>query len=153
MRRSEKAVTDLAGLEAILREGRVCQLAIAADPVPYLVTLNYGYNSRCLYFHSAPVGRKISLLQNNPLVAFTVAIDGGVITADQSCKWTNRFQSVVGYGTVSFLSDAEKTLGLNFIMDQYGGIAGEYSAAALAATCVYKLDIKEMTGKRSRMDV
>ncbi len=154
MRRSEKAVTDLAGLEAILRAGRVCQLAIADQPAPYLVSLNYGYDDRCLYFHSAADGRKISLLQEHPVVSFTVAIDGGVVSAERACNWTNRFQSIVGHGIVTFMTEAnDKRRALDLIMAQYGGIQGDYPAAALTATCVYKLEIQAMTGKRSRMDV
>ena len=154
MRRSEKAVSDVTGLEVILRAGRVCQLAINDQPAPYLVSLNFGYNDRALFFHSAAEGHKVDLLRQNPQVGFTVAVDGGVIPAAQACHWTNRFQSVVGYGTVTFLTDAiEKRRGLDLIMAQYDGDKAEYPDTVLAKTLVYKLEIEEMTGKRSCMDV
>jgi len=154
MRRSEKAVTDKADRELILTRGRICQLAIQAEPVPYLVSLNYGHHDGALYFHSAPEGRKIELLRRNPRVAFTIVVDGGVIGASQGCSWTNRFQSVVGYGTIMFLEHpADKRFGLDRIMAHYSEDHYAYPDTVVARTLVYKLEIEEMTGKQSRMDL
>ena len=153
MRRSEKAVTAEADLEAILQAGKICQLAIPAEPAPYLVSLNFGYRDKALYFHSAPVGRKIELLRANPLVAFTVAIDLGLVRGERACNWSNRFRSVVGRGRIVFLEEADrKREGLDRIMAQYSDEGFSYPDEILTKTLVYKLVIEEMTGKQSWVD-
>ena len=48
MRRKEKEITDRAEMEAILRRGEICRLAMANDNTPYVVALNYGYADNCL---------------------------------------------------------------------------------------------------------
>ncbi len=154
MRRSEKAVTGFAEMETILRRGQICQLAIVAEPAPYLVSLNYGYAEGVLYFHSALVGRKIELLQKNPRAAFTVAIDGGLIRAERACSWSNRFASVVGYGKVSFLETTQdKRSGLDRIMQHYSAECYDYPAEVVAKTQVWKIEIEEMTAKQSQMEL
>jgi nitroimidazol reductase NimA-like FMN-containing flavoprotein (pyridoxamine 5'-phosphate oxidase superfamily) len=152
MRRREKAVTGMAGLEQILWQGKVCQLAIPDVPAPYLVPLNYGYRDEVLYFHSAPEGHKIELLKLNPLVGFSVIIDLGLVEAEQACNWGARFRSVIGHGRVEFIEDAEqKRSALNLLMDQYAEKRFDFPAAAIAGTTVFKLVIEEMTGKQSRV--
>jgi nitroimidazol reductase NimA-like FMN-containing flavoprotein (pyridoxamine 5'-phosphate oxidase superfamily) len=151
MRRIEKAVTSLAELEQILWQGKVCQLAIPDQPVPYLVPLNYGYRDEVFYFHSAAEGRKIELLKSNPLVSFSVVIDLGVIEAEQACNWGARFRSVVGQGRVEFIEEMEqKRSALQLLMAQYSDGEFDLPDAAVAGTTVFKLTIEQMVGKQSR---
>lgn len=151
MRRSEKAVTSPAELEQILWQGKVCQLAIPDSPVPYLLPLNYGYRDEVLYFHSAAHGHKIDLLQDRPLVSFSVVIDLGVIESEQACNWGARFRSVIGRGRVEFIDDLEqKRTALNLLMTQYSDRNFDLPAAAIAGTTIFKLTIEQMVGKQSR---
>ena len=153
MRRSEKAITELANIEKILRAGRVCQLAFTAKPVPYLVTLNYGYHDGALYFHAATEGRKIDLIRQQGQAAFTVALDLELITGENACDWTGRFQSVVGHGEmVLFASAEEKRQGLDRLMAHYSDEDFSYPDKMIRATAVFKLVISEMTAKQSHMD-
>lgn len=153
MRRSDKAVTEQPAIEKILRAGTTCQLAFAADPVPYLVTLNYGYHAGVLYFHSAREGRKIDLIGKNGQAAFTVALDLGLIKGENACDWSVRFQSVVGHGQISLLESAEeKQQGLDLFMAHYSDVEFSYPEKMVQATAVFKLVISEMTVKQSRVD-
>ncbi len=152
MRRREKAVTDIAGLEQILWQGKVCQLAIPDVPAPYIVPLNYGYRGGVLYFHSAPEGHKIELLHHNPLVGFSTLLDLGVVEAEQACNWGARFRSVTGHGRVEFIEDLEqKRTALNLLMAQYGDGDFDFPEKALENTTVFRLVIDQMTGKQSRV--
>lgn len=154
MRRNEKAVTDPAELQQILRDGRICRLAITAEPAPYIVPLNYGYRDAVLYFHSALAGRKIELLRQNPLVGFEISLDLGIATGAQACNWGARYRSVIGFGRIKFIDDLEeKRHGLDAIMAQYAPGDFSYPDATIKGTCVYKLQITEMTGKQSRVEV
>lgn len=153
MRRSDKAVTQQPAIEKILRAGKTCQLAFSADPVPYLVTLNYGYHDGALYFHAAAEGRKIDLIRENREVAFTVALDLGLIEGENACDWSVRFQSVVGHGQISLLeSPEEKRRGLDLFMAQYSDEKFSYPDKMIQATAVIKLVISEMTTKQSRVE-
>lgn len=152
MRRSDKAVTELPAIEKILRAGKTCQLAFSAEPVPYLVTLNYSYHDGVLYFHSASEGRKIDLIKKSPEVAFTIALDLGLVKGENACNWSVRFQSVVGRGQISFLEGAEeKRRGLDLFMAQYSDDEFSYPDKMIQATAVFKLVISEMTAKQSRV--
>ncbi|HEY5674717.1 MAG TPA: pyridoxamine 5'-phosphate oxidase family protein [Malonomonas sp.] len=152
MRRNEKAVTDPAELTEILRAGRVCRLAIAAEPAPYIVPLNYGYRDGVLYFHSAQQGRKIELLRQNPLVGFEISLDLGIVTGEQACNWGARYRSVIGCGRIEFIEGLEeKRRGLDAIMAQYAPGDFSYPAAAVQGTCLYKLLISDISGKQARV--
>lgn len=152
MRRPEKAVTENTEIEKILRQGRICQLAFHAEPVPYLVSLNYGYADGALYFHSALEGRKIDLARQGTRVAFTVALELELISAPQACGWTTRFASVVGSGYLEFFETSEdKRWGLDRLMAHYTSGPFEYRDKAFAKTAVYRLVIDEMSAKRSQV--
>ncbi len=153
MRRIENAVTDPVELEKIIRGGSICRLAISAEPVPYLIPLNYGYREGALYFHSALIGRKIDLLRQNPQVAFEISIDLGIVEGEKACDWSARYRSVLGQGRIEFLEEPEeKRRGLDVIMAQYGKGDFSYPEAAVKNTCIYRLVIAEMTGKQSRLE-
>ncbi len=152
MRRREKAVTDIAGLEQILWQGKVCQLAISDLPAPYIVSLSYGYRDGVLYFHSAAEGHKIELLNCNPLVGFSVVIDLGIVEGEQGCSWGAGFRSVVGHGRTEFIEDLEsKRTALKLLMAQYGEGDFDFPQQAIEGTTVFRLVIEEMTGKQSRV--
>ncbi len=152
MRRSEKQVTEFSKIEEILRSGRICQLVLIDEPLPYIVTLNYGYHDGALYFHSAQEGRKLELIARNPQASFCIAIDHGLIKTPVACHSTTRFQSVVGEGTISFLeSEEEKREGLRRIMQHYGSPDFNFKEMAVDKTRVYRLQIERMTAKQSRM--
>ncbi len=153
MRRRDKAVTEQSAIEKILRMGKTCQLAFTAEPVPYLVTLNYGYHDGTLYFHSAREGHKIDLVRKNGQAAFTVALDLGLVKGENACDWSVRFQSVVGHGKISLLESPEdKQQGLDLFMAQYSAEKFSYPDKIIQATAVFKLVISKMTVKQSRVD-
>gem|GEM_PF-6349396 len=49
MRRSERAITDPAELESILREALVCRMGLCDGEVPYVVPMNYGYRDGSVF--------------------------------------------------------------------------------------------------------
>ncbi|WP_321368409.1 pyridoxamine 5'-phosphate oxidase family protein [uncultured Desulfuromusa sp.] len=153
MRRSDKAVTEQGAIEKILHTGTICQLAFSDEPVPYLVTLNYGYHDGALYFHSAREGRKIDLIRKHGQAAFTVALDRGLITGEKACDWSVRFQSVVGHGSVILIeTPEEKRQALDLFMAQYSSDDFSYPDKMIQATAVFKLEINAMTAKQSRIE-
>jgi nitroimidazol reductase NimA-like FMN-containing flavoprotein (pyridoxamine 5'-phosphate oxidase superfamily) len=151
MRRKDKEVKDPKEMAEILRQASVCRLGLCCDEVPYVVPLNFGYRDGCLFLHSAKQGKKMDMIRANPRVCFEVEVDVEVIRADEPCDWGMKFASVIGFGTASVLEDPEeKKRGLDAIMERYASqSAPSYPDAMLKHTAVIKVQIEEMTGKRS----
>ncbi len=117
MRRSDRKITDPAEILAILREAKVCHLSMVDDEGAYVVPLNFGHalttahetdglpQGLTLYFHSASSGRKISAMRNNPRVCFVVDGAHALIESDALTDYTYHYQSVIGSGTVAFVTD------------------------------------------------
>ncbi len=152
MRRTEKEIKNRSQIEDILKQARVCRLAMADDDFPYIVPLNFGYRDDVIYIHSAQQGRKIDLLKKNPNVCFEVDELSRLKKAKQACDWGVEYKSVIGTGRAVFVDDkADKIRALDIIMAQYSDRSFEYSEEMLAKTCIIKIMIKEMTGKQSPM--
>ena len=150
MRRKEKRIGDLDGVQAVIRNSRVCRLGLSEDDQPYVVPLCFGYRDNTLYFHSSPKGRKIEILKKNSNVCFEFDIDHEVVKDDEPCKWGMKYRSVIGFGKASFVDDLEeKRTGLDAIMENYAARSFDYSETAMAATVIIKIEIESMTGKNS----
>ena len=148
MRRAEKEITDRAALEDILRRGQVCRLAMCEGGVPYVVPLNYGYADGCFVFHCATEGHKLDVLLANPQVCFEVSADTALVRTAHS--WSMDYECVIGWGEVEFVEgDAAKRAALDVLVRHYAE-PWDYPADTVARTCVLRLRIQRMTGKRSR---
>ena len=64
MRRNDRAVTDPTEIAEIMSRCEVLHLAIAAQPAPYLLPVNFGMepDGMTLYVHGAMDGTKYALL-------------------------------------------------------------------------------------------
>lgn len=151
MRRRDKEIRERAEIDAIIRGCQVCRLAFAMENEPYVVPVSFGYDGASLFFHTAPSGRKIDFLEANGRVCFELDRDVRLQPdAETACKWTFAYESVIGYGRVSELTDpAEKTRGLDQVMLQYSGRKWELDASMLERTRVWRIAIDSLTGKRS----
>lgn len=152
MRKSEKAITQLALIEAVIRNAQICRLALPDKPYPYIVPLSFGYQNRTLYFHSAHEGRKIDLISNCAQVGFEIDIHCRLVPSEKPCAYSMQFQSVIGGGDVRFIDNpGEKRHALDVIMNHYTGRRFAIDTRALDKTLVFCLDIRFMTGKESGM--
>lgn len=150
MRRKEQEITDRRILESILQRATVCHLGLAAGGEPYVVPVSFGYQDGCLYVHSAPAGKKVEIIRQNPRVCFAVEVEAGLIQKGAPCSWSVRYRSVIGWGQAAFITDdEEKRRALDIIVAHYGGEPGSYAPKALAGAAVLRIEITEMTGKRS----
>ncbi|MBN1886125.1 MAG: pyridoxamine 5'-phosphate oxidase family protein [Candidatus Krumholzibacteriota bacterium] len=150
MRRHEQEIADHDALEAVIAAAQVCRLAVADGETPCIVPLCFGYEAERLYFHSAPAGRKIDLLKSAGRAAFEVETDVKFTGEGAACNRTMRYRSVIGAGAVVFVEDeAEKQLALTLISRQYGCADETFPPGVVEKTTVFRLDVEEMTGKRS----
>jgi len=150
MRRKEKEIQDRAEIETVIRKAEVCRLGLSMDNRPYIVPLNFGFEGNCLYFHTAREGKKIDMIRQNNAVCFEMEADGHLVRSENPCDWSMKYRSVVGYGTASLLTDAEKKRrALDVIMEHYSGRPGEYPDNLVDRLAIIKVEIDSMTGKRS----
>jgi nitroimidazol reductase NimA-like FMN-containing flavoprotein (pyridoxamine 5'-phosphate oxidase superfamily) len=150
MRGEDHEISDRLEMESVLKKADVCRLGCVENGRPYLVPLSFGYNEGSIFIHSASEGQKINILKKNPDCCIEVDECSGVIRAEKPCRWGMRYRSVICRGKAYFINDPdEKRLGLHCILDHYGAGTYIFSEAELQDVCVIRIDIDEMTGKKS----
>jgi len=155
MRRKDKEITDINEKISIIKKCKVCRIGLSEDNMPYIIPLNYGYsfenNKLTLFFHSAAEGKKIDIIQNNNNACFEIDCDAKLIEAEKACDYGYAFRSIVGFGKVIILHNAdEKNEGLNRIMRHQTEKETTYNFThnELQDVCVYKMVVEHFTGKQ-----
>ena len=156
MRRSEREIRDPEEIHAILAREHVVRLAFAVDGEPYIVPLSYGYDAdrHAICLHTAAAGHKIDCIERNPRVCFEIEGPHEVFRADTACAWSLRYESLVGYGVLSEVTDPdEKAQALSHLMRQQsgekGGVSWQFHADGIRVTRVWRLAIESVVGKRA----
>ena len=150
MRRSEREVADKSTIEEILSKSSICRLGFAFENIPYIVPVNYGYRENKIYIHSAPTGEKIELIKKCSTVCFEIELESEVLKYDIACKWTTRYRSIIGYGTIKIITDPEeKTHGMDIIMAQHGGPEKNKYNASFNKMVILELEIDRLTAKQA----
>ena len=150
MRRKDRAITNPAAIERILRRADVCRVGMIADGEPYVVPLNFGYRDGKVYFHSFSSGRKIDAIRANPRVCFEVDIDHRLITGEIACDWTFDYTSVIGFGHARVLEDPDEQLaGLMVIMNHLGDQEPIFRESDVERVEVVEIEFERLTGKQS----
>ena len=154
MRRKDREITEINGIEEILRQCKTCHVAMVDDGSPYVVPLSYGYkildgNVLELYFHSALEGRKLDILKRNNKVCFEMAHEGDAITSETPCNSGYYFSSVIGFGEAVFIEDAgEKCEALSFMYKHQAGIDIAFTSEQAKSVCVFKIVSTDFAGKK-----
>jgi hypothetical protein len=150
VRRADREIKDAAAIRAIMEEALVCRIGMCDDGMPYVVPMNYGLGTNCLYLHCAAEGRKLDILRRNDRVCFEMDLLREIKTAMEPCGWGALYESVIGFGRAVIVEDtAEKRTALERIMEHYGAKPPfSYPDATLARTVVIRIEIESVTGKR-----
>jgi nitroimidazol reductase NimA-like FMN-containing flavoprotein (pyridoxamine 5'-phosphate oxidase superfamily) len=135
----------------ILKKALFCHLGMSINDMPYVVTVNFGYDDKYIYFHSNQKGKKVEMIASNPNVCFELNYGGEVFSNQQSCNWGTKYRSVIGYGKAELLkSDANKKKGLLAIMYKYSSSKEhEFNEHVLAHTNVYRINRKNTNAKNN----
>ena len=153
MRRNEQEIRETSELKAILAKTQYVTVAMCRGDEPYLVTLSHGYDEKqnAIYFHCAFAGKKIDFLKANNRVWGQALVDRGYVQG--SCD--HLFSSVQFSGRVSFVADEmEKRRALAVMINQLEHepekvMAAKVTDAKVAKTCIGRIDIDFLSGKRS----
>lgn len=150
MRLKQYKITDLNIIEDILSKSEVCRIAMIDNDRPYIIPLNYGYKNNTIYFHSSKLGKKIELLKINNKVCFELELSSQIVKNENPCDWSTRYRSIIGYGTIEFITDIDqKREGLDIIMAHYGKIdKNSYRDKSIEKVLILELNIEEITGKQ-----
>ncbi len=130
-----------------------CRLGLVDGHEAYIVPMNFGYDiiddNIILYFHCASKGRKTGLFSEQSVVSFEMDTKHELVVGDIGCGFSYLYQSVMGTGTITTLSDREeKTEGLQKIMEHYTSkTQWEFDERILNITTVLKLSVKSLAGK------
>jgi hypothetical protein len=154
MRRKDKEIADKLEIEAILKRAFVCRIAFSENNKPHIVPVIFGYTDNCLYFHSAPEGKKLDILRNNNNVCFEIDIDFEIVKSKTPCNWSAKYRSVIGFGKAFFVDEVEeKRNALNLIIQKYSNTSHEneyeFSEDMVGIVTVIRIDVEHMTGKTS----
>lgn len=138
--------------ETILQKATSGVLAVLDDAgYPYAVPLSFVYDMGKLYFHSAKEGHKIDAIVHHDLASFAV-IDQDEIHPE---AYTTYFRSVIAFGTVSLVEDAEEyhnaivLLARKYHPNDSLEHLEEVIAKEKARMTIIKLEVTEMSGKEA----
>ncbi len=150
MRRSEKEITDIKDIEAVIQKAICCRIGLVDGDEPYVVPVNFGYKDKALYFHGASEGRKIDLIKKNNKLCFELEVNVEVTRAEEPCRWGMKYRSVIGVGKAHILEgDKAKTDGLRIITSHYTQGEFTFPKDSLDKATVIRVDIEKLTGKKS----
>lgn len=151
MRKINQEITDLTIIEQMLSTATICRIGMIDNGKPYIIPLNYGFSDGFLYIHSAPEGRKIEILKENNQVCFEIESTATTLKHEIPCKWSEKYRSIIGYGTVEFIDDFEsKTKALEIIMKQHGAVGEQiFEKKQIEFVVILKIKIEEISAKQS----
>lgn len=151
MRRKKNEITDHAQMRDIIKKSQVMRLAVCLEGAPYVIPLSHGYDGEHLYFHCAPEGLKTDILEQNPRVCCLFEEKAEFTRkGDSPCAWGFDYATVIVHGSASRIADPEaKLAALQLITDSYARDAPQVPENKLGGVDVWKIEILEMTGKRS----
>jgi nitroimidazol reductase NimA-like FMN-containing flavoprotein (pyridoxamine 5'-phosphate oxidase superfamily) len=160
MRRKDKEIVNVEDKISIINQCKVCRLGLSENNKPYVVPLNYGYsfenNMLTLFFHGAAKGKKIDIIRHNANACFEIDCDNKLIESERACNYGYAFKSIIGFGEIKILEDREeKNNGLKKIMEHQTGelFAYNFTGEELKNVMVYKMEVKEFTGKQKEFPI
>lgn len=126
---------------------------VNADGTPYCIPISIARDNDVVYFHCAKEGQKIDNLKRQPEVCISCA---GNVTFMKTA-FSLEFESAVIKGRAEeVLQDEEKIHALRLISQRYcPEFMHEFEheiAKSLNYTAIWKVGIKEITGKRKKHD-
>ncbi|QJW47480.1 pyridoxamine 5'-phosphate oxidase family protein [bacterium BFN5] len=119
---------------------------------PYVIAVNYVYHQGKLYFHCKNSGHKLNNLAVNNKVCFEVSQIDELVIAEQACKSSTRYTSVVAFGEASILEDPQaKADILNALMSSHLQHQDyhQITAPMVEGCSVIEITITKLTGKQN----
>ncbi|MDC7223320.1 MAG: pyridoxamine 5'-phosphate oxidase family protein [Spirochaetales bacterium] len=151
MKRVDRQVSDQEEIEDIIQRSSVLRLGMVDGDSPYVVPMNFGYENNTVYFHGALSGRKINIIKANPKVCLEFDIAHDLVTNEETaCKWSQKYESVIAWGTAEIMScPEEKRNAFNIIMGHYSKRKEwDYEDIIIERTHLIRVPLDQITAKR-----
>lgn len=159
MRRKDRQINDDSWIRDFLGRAPFMTVAFAdgAQPYVYPITFVYSKPDNAIFFHGTPSGNLRQLVDKNPNVSLTIAEMGRLLPSEIAMGFSVEFESVVAFGKCRVIENFEEgTRALHLMIDKYfphlkrdkdyrATTPGEFKA-----TSVYKVEIKEWSGKKKK---
>lgn len=146
-----RKVEHITAIAEIINKCEVCYVGMSdSDNQPYVLPFNFGFDGESIYLHSAKTGKKIDILNNNNKVCIAFSTDHVLRYQDEevACSWSMKYRSVLAYGKLEFVNDAEeKVVVLNHIMQKYAGNDYKYNTPAIEGVQCFKLKVENFEGR------
>jgi hypothetical protein len=151
MIRKDKEITDFKLICEIISANNICRIALSENNIPYIVPVNYGFNGKSLFIHSAKYGKKIDIIKNNPSICFEVSDSIRVLLSENPCGSGTMYRSVIGFGKITEITDNDNKIKcLNIIMKHHTGKESwKFHDLEINKVSVFEIEIDYMTGKIS----
>lgn len=151
VRRKDRQVSDFDEIFSFVESCQIARVAMNTDSCPYIVPLSYGLENAdgqiVFYFHSAPDGEKIDLLQKDNRVCVETDNSKGYVVLPDGVSVN--YQSFIGRGKAYFCTEDEKIKGLKLLHSHCGfSSLSIESCKMLSHTAVFKVVIEEYTCKK-----
>jgi nitroimidazol reductase NimA-like FMN-containing flavoprotein (pyridoxamine 5'-phosphate oxidase superfamily) len=146
-----RSITQDSEILEIIRRCQWCHIAMVdTDGQPYVIPMNFGFLDNIIYMHGAQLGKKISILRQNPHVCVNFSTDHSLRYQNESvaCSWSMKYRSVLAYGLAEFISDPDKkTEALHIIMKHYSDKAFKFNPPSIREVSVWKIRIDKIEGR------
>ena len=155
MRRSEREVTDLNDISAMLERCTTINLGMNTGDYPYVIPMTFGAavedGKIVVYVHCAGEGRKTDLLAADARVCVEAHVYERVEETGTG-EITARYESVIGFGKAERLCELQDKVGAFKIMLKHYNSSGfpVTSCKGLQKSDVYRIVLDEVTGKRNK---
>jgi nitroimidazol reductase NimA-like FMN-containing flavoprotein (pyridoxamine 5'-phosphate oxidase superfamily) len=148
MRRKDREITSLTDMEAIIEKAEICHLGLCDNGFPYVIPLNFAYETNTFYFHCAKKGRKLEIIRENPQVCIQLETDCKIYIPEDVSETTMKYKCVIAFGFAEEVADfSEKSRILHLLLRRYTDSKEALPARAIENTGVLKVTVSEMTGK------
>jgi nitroimidazol reductase NimA-like FMN-containing flavoprotein (pyridoxamine 5'-phosphate oxidase superfamily) len=140
-------------LEKVIDKSIVCHVSmVGEDGMPYVLPMNFAYADKVIYLHSAPNGKKIDHVLNNPnvCIAFSSDYELKYVNEEVACSYSMKYKSVLAYGKVEFVEEdiEEKKKITNLVMKKYVGRDDfKYSMPAIKNVKIWKIPVERFEGR------
>ena len=137
-------------MESIIKACKICYLALCNEGKPYVIPMNFALHGDNVILHSGKHGRLWDTIQNNKEVCINWTLGDGIKWQDVhvGCSYSVESRSVNVEGVLEVVDDYdEKYTLLKIFMSQYSDKEFKFSAPAVKNVVVYKVPIRQMTGR------
>lgn len=150
MRRKDREIKDRNEIDQIIQSTQICRLGLSDHGQPYVVPLNFGYDGKAVYFHSASSGRKLQILAQNRRVCLEFEGDYELLPANEACSFSAHYESVIAFGEAELLTEPDaKKHAYDIIMAHYAEPPFKYNPKSIENSVVIRVALDTVSGKRA----